>query len=172
MFPMSMARRVKPARARSERGGRIPNSTTARSGLGDGDDEADGGQDVAHADALDLGRDLDDRLARVVHLPGELPTALLRAPDRLHELRDDLLEGMAIAVVEDGHPRRIDGGVGPLDLLDLRRFRGMSWAGSHRDALSRSPDHRPFPHAVPLVNDECGMSAMGSRYRLAPLRPS
>src|SRR5258706_527885 len=72
--------------------------------LRDGDHEADGGQDVADAHALGFGADLDHRPPGVVHLPRELPAAFLRTGDRLHELLHDLLEGMAVAVVEDGHP--------------------------------------------------------------------
>src|SRR5207253_712851 len=75
------------------------------SGLYDRDDEADRCQDVADADALGLGTDLHHGLARVVHLPRELPALGLAARDRLLELADDLLERVAVAVVQDGHPR-------------------------------------------------------------------
>src|SRR5438552_3414169 len=91
------------------------------SGLDDRDDEADRRQDVADADALGLGADLHHGLARVVHLPRQLPALGLAARDRLLELADDLLERVAVAVVQDGHPwwgdrlldRLLDVGVGP-----------------------------------------------------------
>src|SRR6185295_11009827 len=72
--------------------------------LGHGDDEADRREDVADTHALGLGADLHHRLAGVVHLPRELPAALLRAGDRLHQLRHHFLEGVTVAIVEDGHP--------------------------------------------------------------------
>src|SRR3990172_12981530 len=90
------------------------------SGRGDGHDQADLGQDVPDPHALGFGPDLDDRLARVVDLPGDLPAFGLRAGDRLDELADDLLEGVAVAVVEDRHPRGADGRLGPLELLEIR----------------------------------------------------
>src|SRR5262245_39809661 len=62
------------------------------SGLDDGDDEADRGQDVAHAHALGFGADLHHGLAGVVHLPGDLPALGLAALNRLLELLHDLLE--------------------------------------------------------------------------------
>src|SRR5437879_842072 len=107
-------------------GARAPERPRERSGLGDGDDEAGGSEDVADADALGLRRDLDHGLARVVDLPGDLPAVLLGACDRPHELPDDLLEGVTVTVVKDGHPgrglRRLDDlgrpglGLGPGDL--------------------------------------------------------
>src|SRR5262245_55306040 len=71
-----------------------------RSGLHDGDDEPDRREDVADAAALGLGADLDHGLAGVVHLPGELPPFGLAARDGLLELADDLLERVALAVVQ------------------------------------------------------------------------
>src|SRR4029450_2240328 len=73
------------------------------SGLDDGDDEADGGEDVADPDALRLGADLDHRLAGVVDLPGDLPALGLAAADRLLKLLHDLLERVTIAVLQDRH---------------------------------------------------------------------
>src|SRR5205823_13443822 len=95
-----------------------------RSGLDDGDDEADRGEDVPDAHALGLGADLDDRLARVVDLPGDLPALRLAAGDRLLELLHDLLEGVTLAVVEDRHPGRGDRLLD--DLLDLGRGPDLS----------------------------------------------
>src|SRR5207244_13488464 len=83
-----------------------------RSARNDGDDEADRGEDVADAHALGLGADLDDRLAGVVDLPGDLPPLGLAAGDRLLELLHHLLEGVTLAVVQDRHPRRGDRLVG------------------------------------------------------------
>src|SRR5439155_2247277 len=84
-----------------------------------GHDEANGGEDVADADALGLVGDLAHRLAGVVDLPRQLPAALLRATDGLHELLDHFLEGVAVAVVEDGHPGRGDRDLGTLEVLDV-----------------------------------------------------
>src|SRR5262249_62095114 len=88
-------------------------------GLRDRDHEADRRQDVAGADALGFGADLDHGLARVVDLPRELPALFLGAADRLHELLHDLLEGVAVTVVQDGHPWGRDRRVGALELLDV-----------------------------------------------------
>src|SRR5262245_37337280 len=90
--------------------------------LRDGDHEADGGEHVADAHALHLRADLHHRLAGVVPLPGDLPPLLLRAADRLHELADDLLEGVAVAVVKDGEPGGGKGLFGGVPLAHLRRL--------------------------------------------------
>src|SRR2546430_3951165 len=87
-------------------GARAPERPRERSGLGDGDDETGGSEDVADADALGLRRDFDHGLARVVDLPGDLPPVLLGARDRPHELSDDLLEGVTVTVVKEGLPGR------------------------------------------------------------------
>src|SRR5947208_1457590 len=97
----------------------VPVIVNGRLRLRHGHDEANGGEDVADADALGLGGDLDHRLAGVVDLPRELPAALLRATDGLHELLDHFLEGVAVAVVEDGHPGRGDRDIGTLEVLDV-----------------------------------------------------
>src|SRR5207247_6431882 len=78
------------------------------SALDDRDDEADGGEDVPDAHTLGLGANLDDRLAGVVDLPGDLPALRLGARDRLLELFDHLLEGVTVAVVQHRHPGRGD----------------------------------------------------------------
>src|SRR5262245_32084435 len=83
-------------------------------------DQADGRQDVPDAHALGLGSDLDHRLACVVNLPRQLPAFLLRAPNGLHELLHDLLEGVAVAVVENRHPGWGDFNIGALDGLAFR----------------------------------------------------
>src|SRR5512145_915057 len=75
------------------------------SGLDDGDDEPDRGEDVADPDTLGFGTDLHDGLAGVVHLPCDLPALRFAAGDGLLKLADDLLERVAIAVVQDRHPR-------------------------------------------------------------------
>src|SRR5262245_21149062 len=95
-------------------------------------DQADGRQEVPDADALGLGSDLDPVLARVVNLPGQLPALLLRAADGLHQLLHHLLEGMAVAVVENGHPGRRDREIGALDLLDVRSLGRTSGEGRHQ----------------------------------------
>src|SRR5262245_65582015 len=77
-----------------------------RSGLDDGDDESDGGQDVSDAHALGLGADLHHRLAGVVDAPGDLPALGLAAGDGLLELTDHVLEGVENAVMQDCHPGR------------------------------------------------------------------
>src|SRR5438093_3229077 len=97
----------------------VPVIVNGRLRLRHGHDEANGGEDVADADALGLGGDLDHRLAGVVDLPRQLPAALLRAADGLHELLDHFLEGVAVAVMEDGHPGRGDCDVGALEVLDV-----------------------------------------------------
>src|SRR5262245_59934540 len=84
---------------RGETGGR-------GSGLDDGDDQADRGEDAADTDTLGLRSDLDHRLARVVDLPRDLPALGLAAGDGLLKLSDDLLEGVTVTVVQDRHPRR------------------------------------------------------------------
>jgi len=99
-------------------------------------DEADGGEDIADADALGLGADLDHGLARVVDLPGQLPAALLGAADGLHELLDDFLEGVALAVVEDGHPGRGDREIGVLEILDLRSLDRTAKPCRHHAVIS------------------------------------
>src|SRR5439155_24246009 len=91
------------------------------SALDDRDDAADGREDVPDAHALGLGADLDDGLAGVVDLPGDLPALRLAARDRLLELLHDLLEGVTLAVVQDGHPGGRDLGPRPGDLLDVGR---------------------------------------------------
>src|SRR6185503_12980275 len=107
-----------------------------RSGLGHRDDEADRREHVADPDALGLGPDLHHRLAGVVHLPRELPAALLRAGDRLHQLRHHFLEGVTVAVVKHGHPGRRDLDVGRVELVDLR---GLGWSGLQPDAVVLQP---------------------------------
>src|ERR1041384_5400199 len=89
-----------------------------RSGLHDGDDEADGAQDVADPHAFALGADLHHGLAGVVDLPRDLPALRFAALDRLLQLAHDLLERVAVTVVEDGHPGRGDRALG--DVLDVR----------------------------------------------------
>src|SRR2546421_241674 len=105
------------------------------SALDDRDDEADGREDVPDAHTLGLGADLDDGLAGVVDLPGDLPALRLAARDRLLELLHDLLERVTLAVVEDRHPGRGDRLLD--DLLDLGRGPdlGTGLHGTHRPSL-------------------------------------
>src|SRR5262249_13948793 len=79
--------------------------------------------DVAHADALPLGADLHHRLAGIVDLPGDFPALGLAAGDRLLELVDNLLEGVAIAVMKNGHPGRRDRALGRV--LDAGFWSGL-----------------------------------------------
>src|SRR5438105_14604829 len=102
------ARSVKKAGSAITRGAARWRRAAAGSGLHDRDHEPDRGQDVADAHALGLGPDLHDGLAAVVDLPGELPALRLAARDRLLELTHDLIEGVTVAVVQHGHPRRGD----------------------------------------------------------------
>src|SRR4029077_15563458 len=88
------------------------------------------------------GGDLDHRLARVVDLPGQLPALLLGAPDGFHELLHLLLEGVAVAVVRDGHPGRGDREIRALDLLNVRRLDGT--AGHLRRSRTMSCPRRPW----------------------------
>src|SRR4029453_15731975 len=87
--------------------------------LDDGDDEADRGEHVARADTFQLRADLYHGLASVVDLPRQLPAPILGAADRLHELLHHLLERVAVAVVENGHPGRGRDALGALDLLGV-----------------------------------------------------
>src|SRR6185436_20365394 len=111
----------------------------------------DGGQDVADAHALALGPDLDHRPAGVVDLPGDLPALGLAARDRLLELLHHLLEGVTLAVVQDGHPGGRDLGPRPGDLLDIRRREGP---------LDHAPDSTAAPGA-----DQPSRSAPGAFVR-------
>src|SRR5438876_3817925 len=112
----------------------VLNHGPAGSGLDDGDDETDGREDVADAHAFGLGRDLDDGLAGVVDLPRDLPTLGLAALDRFLKLSHHLLERVAVAVVEDGHPGRGDRTLG--DVLDVRERRRL--LGHHEKPRGRS----------------------------------
>src|SRR2546422_6068880 len=135
-------RRTRPKSRPISSTGSPPRSTlvivNGRLRLRHGHDEADGCQDVADADALGLGGDLDHRLAGVVDLPGQLPAALLRAGDGLHELLDHFLEGVAVAVVQDGHPGRSDREIGALDVLDVGSLDGTAKPDRHYRFISFS----------------------------------
>src|SRR5262245_3792481 len=114
------------------------------SGLDHGDDQPDGGEDVADPDALRLGSDLHHRFARVVDLPGDLPALGLAARDGLLELFHDLLEGVALTVVQDGHPGWRDPGV--LDLLDVRSGKRLLGHGSMLHRQLAFPERRMVLH--------------------------
>src|SRR6185503_18415493 len=102
------------------------------------------------AHALALGPDLDHRPAGVVDLPGDLPALGLAARDRLLELLHHLLERVALAVVQDGHPGRRDLGAGPGDLLDVRgRERPFRHAPDSTAAVAGADrSSRPAPVGV------------------------
>src|SRR5438094_9520269 len=72
------APKVKADRQRRESVSIGPVMVNGRLRLRHGHDEANGGEDVADADALGLVGDLGHRLAGVVDLPGQPPAAVLR----------------------------------------------------------------------------------------------
>src|SRR5262245_14012687 len=113
--------------------------------LDDGDDQPDGAADPADPDALGLGCDLHHALAGVVYLPRDLPRLFLGARDRLDQLAHDLLERVAVAVVEDRHPRRRQLGVGGVALADLGRLR---LAREPRPRARRADQTRPSPRVA------------------------
>src|SRR5262245_24134066 len=91
------------ASVREDWGGR-PGSARRSSGLRHRDLKADLGQDPRHPLALRSGAHPDRGLPLVVDPPRDRHALVVGAADRLHALRGDLVEGVAVAVPEERDP--------------------------------------------------------------------